>query len=580
MNIKNIFPPLFLKSLADYKLKLTLLVILLMVNTLADGLSVILILPVLQAVFGGTNAEITNEYLRESLVVFDQTIAVAFPQGDKEIVLLVILLSIFLIKTLFGLWSHKLIISFPEDWIKNKREQLMKAYMESEYYFFSSQSHGNLINTIMTDCQLGSSCIKDFLNLISSVLIAIAFIWVLMITNFKITLSLLAITPVFLLISYRYIHTSSREAGMQRIVFYNKIWHQVNQNINGMQKIWTLNLEKKKLEQYSAVLHQLRQLNSREFFKQKAPSVLAPMLIVIILTICILYFKFFSVQDPGSQISIIALFIIISNRLFATFSNISSFYIGFIKGVSNLTNIEATLNEFQNRKRKITGSKISGINGPIIFENVSFKYPDTTPIFENISFKIPYKETTLIVGETGSGKSTLINMIMGFLEPTAGTIKVNGKDIQSYDHRTLLSIFGYVSQDIFLFDESIATNLRYHDATANTETMDLALNKAGLKIETDKFSQGLDTSVGDKGVRLSGGEKQRISIASSFLQNPDIYIFDEPTSALDVETESIVIESLKAIKHNKTTIIISHNLRFKDLVDNVFSINGKRIVVE
>jgi len=301
-------------------------------------------------------------------------------------------------------------------------------------------------------------------------------------------------------------------------------------------------------------------------------------LIVVILTICILYFKFFSAQDPGSQISIIALFVIISNRLFSTFTGMLSHYVGFIKGVSNLADLERTLNEFGKRKRNLTGKKISRIKSPIVFQNVSFNFPGTKLIFDNISFEIPANETTLIVGETGAGKSTLINLILGFLEPVKGSIFVNENDIRLYNQKYYLPRFGYVSQDVFLFDESISANLQYHDVNATTKQMDEALIEAGLRIDTEKFSQRLDTSVGEKGVRLSGGEKQRISIASSFLQNPDVFIFDEPTSALDVHTETIVFESLKRIKNKKTTIIISHNLRFKKLVDNIFSIEEGKIV--
>lgn len=552
----------------------------LLANTLADGMSVILILPVLQAIFGGTNSAITNDFLRESLTLFDNQVANIFPNADKEIILLLILLSVFVIKAVFSLWSYRVIIKFPWDWIKQKKVEMMQAYMESKYHFFTKQSHGSLINTIITDSRLGAACIQDFLNLISNILIALILIFVLLITNFKITLVLILFTPLLFLFTVRFVHTSSKIAGRQRLVLNKDIWNQVNQNLTGMQKIWTLGLEEKRLSRFSNALSRLSNLNSREFFKAKIPSILAPLLIVGILTVCILYFKLLTNQDPAQQISIIALFVVVSNRLFATFSVISSNYIGFIKGVSNLVSLEKALAAFNQNKRNIIGKRITEIKDSILFENVSFKYPDTDLIFKDVSFEIPYKKTTLIIGESGAGKSTLINMILGFLHPTDGKIKLNGEDLMVYDHKHLLSCFGVVSQDIFLFDQSIFTNLQYYDATADAEKMYQALQKAGLKIKKNKFPEDLDTKVGEKGVRLSGGEKQRISIASSFLQDPDVFIFDEPTSALDKDTESLVMESLKAIKGEKTTIIISHNSRFKDLADHIFLIDNGNIIAE
>ncbi len=536
-----------------------------------------MILPALQGILNESSAEIPHDLLRKIMYALDELRRTCFPGADKVVFSFVVLLTMFTLKTVFSMWTYRVIIRFPWKWIKKKKTILMRVFMESEYHFFSRQSHSNLINVIITDCQLGVACIQDFLNLVSNSMLALIYIIVLFIANTEIAILFLLLIPFVVFFNIKCIHKSTKNAGIKRIELNKSLWNQVNQNLTGMIKIWTLRLEEERIRHFGSDLHKLSELNAKEYYKQKIPSILAPNLIVFILLFLILYFKLFFVGKIADQIPFIALFLIISHRLFAIFSLLSSNYMGFIRGIPNIENIEHILGKFRLEKKNRSGKHLQLIKETIKIENLSFRYPDGKLFIENLSLEIPLKTTTLFVGETGSGKSTLIKLLLGFLNPTSGIIKINGENLNSYCQKDLLSNFGYVSQDVILFNDTIANNLRLSNPSATFDQMNKALLNAGLDLGDGKFPDGFETLVGENGIRLSGGEKQRLSIAACFLQDPEIFIFDEPTSALDKETEAIIVESLSRLKGDKTVIIISHSNEVGTYADKVYSLKCGKI---
>ncbi len=200
------------------------------------------------------------------------------------------------------------------------------------------------------------------------------------------------------------------------------------------------------------------------------------------------------------------------------------------------------------------------VSGDVVFDNVSFGYHERQPILNALSLKIPAGKTTAIVGSTGSGKSTLVKLLLRFYEVNAGQITLDGLDLQSLDLRDLRKAIGLVSQDVFLFHGTVAENIAYgtFDATLNE------IKRAAEIAEAHSFIQGLpqgyDTIVGERGQKLSGGQRQRLAIARALLKNPPILILDEATSAVDNETEAAIQKSLEKITKERTVIAIAHRL--------------------
>ncbi|MEB3288876.1 MAG: ABC transporter ATP-binding protein [Leptolyngbya sp.] len=203
---------------------------------------------------------------------------------------------------------------------------------------------------------------------------------------------------------------------------------------------------------------------------------------------------------------------------------------------------------------------VSDIRGDIRFENVSFAYPDRPPVVENLTLKVPAGQTVAIVGSTGSGKSTLVKLLLRFYDVSQGQIVLDGVDIRRINPTDLRRGIGLVSQDVFLFHGTVAENITYGTFDASREAVIQAAKLAEAHGFIQALPQGYDTLVGERGQKLSGGQRQRIAIARAILKNPPILILDEATSAVDNETEAAIQRSLEAITQNRTTIAIAHRL--------------------
>ncbi len=200
------------------------------------------------------------------------------------------------------------------------------------------------------------------------------------------------------------------------------------------------------------------------------------------------------------------------------------------------------------------------VSGEVIFENVSFGYHERQPILTNLSLKVPAGKTTAIVGSTGSGKSTLVKLLLRFYEVNAGHIFLDGLDLQSLTLTDLRKSIGLVSQDVFLFHGTVAENIAYGSFNATIDEITRAANVAEAHDFIMGLPDGYDTIVGERGQKLSGGQRQRLAIARALLKNPPILVLDEATSAVDNETEAAIQKSLEKITKERTVIVIAHRL--------------------
>jgi subfamily B ATP-binding cassette protein MsbA len=218
------------------------------------------------------------------------------------------------------------------------------------------------------------------------------------------------------------------------------------------------------------------------------------------------------------------------------------------------------------------------VTGSIDFENVSFAYEDNRAVLHNLSFRAKKGEVIALVGSSGSGKSTIAGLASGFLNPTNGQVKIDGQDLAKVNLRSFRKHLGVVLQDDFLYEGTIKENILFPRPDATDEEVFIAAKGAYVTEFTDRFDDGLNTLIGERGVKLSGGQRQRISIARALLAQPQIVVLDEATSNLDTESERYIQDSLGILMTNRTTLVIAHRLSTIQKADQILVIEEGKIV--
>lgn len=242
---------------------------------------------------------------------------------------------------------------------------------------------------------------------------------------------------------------------------------------------------------------------------------------------------------------------------------------------------QTRINEFLDEKNTIVSTDVvrDDIHGTVEVENLSFVYPDSgIQALKDVSFQIKEGQTLGIIGTTGSGKSTIANLLMRMYDPTSGLIKIDGNPIDSYPISELRRQIGYVPQDVFLFSDSIGNNIAFGIEKSDPEIIEQAAKDADVYQNIVDFPRGFETMLGERGITLSGGQKQRVSIARAIAKEPRILILDDCLSAVDTKTENVILTALKNIMQNRTSIIISHRVSSAKLADQIIVLDDGMII--
>ena len=394
------------------------------------------------------------------------------------------------------------------------------------------------------------------------------------------TLTLYALTPLPLLaiavfFMARMVHHRSDRLQQQ----YSTLTSRVQEALSGIRVLKAYTREEAEAEAFDEESKEYRARNLNLALVESAwrPSFL---LLVGVSTVIVVWMGGRLVAEGAITIGNIAEYIIYINMMTWPVASLG-FVITMIQRASASV---LRLRTIMNRTPGIddgpqTDPSIQAIKGHITFRDVWYRYEDEDePALRGVSFDLPVDRTLAVVGRTGSGKSTLVRMIPRLLEPDAGTVQIDGHDLQSIPLETLRENMGYVPQDVFLFSDTVANNIAFGDLDADQDEIRRAAAEADLIENVRNFPDGFDTHVGERGITLSGGQKQRTSIARALIRDPRVLIFDDALSAVDTATERNILRSLRARQGRHTLVIVSHRLSAVQEADLILVMERGRVV--
>lgn len=464
-----------------------------------------------------------------------------------------------LLKGLFLFFTRQTIIvtsRFIEYDLKN---EVFAHYQQLDQAFYKRNNTGDLMNRISEDV----SQVRMYLGPAVMYTINLAVLFVLVIssmveTNGELTLLVLAPLPIMSVIIY---YVSKIINKKSELVQQQQSWLStfVQETFSGIRVLKAFQREKEFSREFDNASEEYLNRNmslvrTNAFFM---PTIVMLIGLSTIITIWVGGIKAMNGEITNGNI---AEFVIYVNMLTWPFASV-----GWVTSlVQRAAASQKRINEFLRTEPVIVNGREEpdALEGRIEFDNVSFTYPDSgIEALHDVSFRVDPGETLAIIGHTGSGKSTIANLLCRLYDPTQGTIRFDDKDLREMNLSDMRDSIGYVPQEVFLFSDSIANNISFGmKRTATQEEIEQAAKDADVYHNIVDFPEGFDTRLGERGINLSGGQKQRISIARAIIKDPNLLIFDDCLSAVDTETEEKILNALKRIMKGKTAVIISHRV--------------------
>lgn len=426
--------------------------------------------------------------------------------------------------------------------------------------YFSSKKIGDMMTRVMTDPSNINSIILEIFDMISEIIKVVFFLGIAFYIDFDLTLGVMVVTPILVITVRRYAKRL-KHSGRQRQEALDGLNSKLQETLSGIRVIRAFATEKYEINNFKKKNNNLKKIAVRSArYNAKANSIMEALNYIIIALLLmfsgyrVLRAKSFTPGDFITIIGAISSMYTPARRAITRFNAISV-------NLSSITRVSEILEEMPSIVNKENCIKFENFTDGISFENVDFEYKDNPEkILKNINLDVKKGETVAFVGNSGGGKSTLVNLIPRFFDVSNGSLKIDGIDVRDYEIKSLRKAIGIVPQETFLFSGTILSNIKYSRQDATFEEVVEAAKQANAHEFIENLPDGYDTEIGERGVKLSGGQKQRIAIARAILENPQILILDEATSALDNESEKLVQDALEKLMEGKTTFIIAHRL--------------------
>jgi subfamily B ATP-binding cassette protein MsbA len=425
-------------------------------------------------------------------------------------------------------------------------------------YFDSTQS-GQLISRIMNDAEGIRNLVgTGLVQLVGSILTALISVGVLLYLNWRLTLITMVVLAIFGGI-LAYAFKKLRPIFRERNQINAEVTGRLTESLGGIRIVKAYTAERREELSFARGAHRLFRNIAKSVTGVSAISAFSSLVIGAISVVMIVVGGN-SVMANQMTLGDLFMYIFFTSLMALPIIELTSIGTQITDAFAGLDRIREVMDKATEDEMDATKKSLPNIEGAIRFENVFFEYEAETPVVQGISFAAPAGTTTALVGSSGSGKSTILSLVLNFIQPNKGTISVDGADLQTIKLRDYRRHLGVVLQDNFLFDGTILDNIRFSNPQATFEEIKEVCRVAYCDEFIERFENKYDTIVGERGVKLSGGQRQRIAIARALLADPKILILDEATSSLDSESEALIQEGLNNLRRGRTTFVIAHRL--------------------
>lgn len=509
----------------------------------------------------------------------NQVVDKLLPSNNWQLTLLACggLLIIYFLNAFLGFvvtyWGHMLGINIETD----MRASMFQHLQKLSFRFFDNNKTGHLMSRMSTDLMdIGEMAHHGPEDVVVAIMTLIGAFAVMLYIHAPLALMTFAVVPfmIWIGLSFNRKMTKAIRQMFSDIADFNA---RVENNISGIRVVQAFaneGQEKKLFAVNNARFRVAKLLAYRIIAWSSSISYLMTRLVSLFVLVCGAWFVFHDQLTNGEFVG----FLLLSGILFRPIDKINAVMELYPKGVAGFQRYLEIMDTAPDIADAPDAIEVGRLCGEIRFEKVGFAYENKQQVLSNINLTIQAGETIAFVGPSGAGKTTLCSLLPRFYDVTEGSISVDGLDLRQIQLHSLRKQIGIVQQDVFLFSGTMRENIAYGDLEAAEADIWEAARRAHLKEFIEAQPEGLDTVIGERGVKLSGGQKQRLAIARMFLKNPPILILDEATSALDTETEQIIQQSLAELSEGRTTLVIAHRLATIKNADRIVVVTEQGIV--
>ncbi len=558
-------------------MSLVLMMVLQFIGGIFDLLGVSLILPIVNVLMD--EQSLSN---KKWAIIICNIFNIETTRG-LVIFLLAAIILVYVIKNVYVLVRYWLLYDVTYRFKKALSMRLMRCYMYQDYTFHLENNVAELHRNVVTDIGQFYGFITNILNLLNQAITCIFVGVYLIMIDWKTSVCVIVVLGTFLLIVYNIQKKSQLKLGMENREASAQSNKWMLQSFNGIKEIQVLGREEYFLKHCEEAYDRGMEINKRSNF-----AALVPKPVVEITCVCgllgIIMVRIILGADLTSFVSVLAVFAVAAFKLLPSFNSISALISTMLFEKDSVERVYEDITEMEQlgeRKRYLKSKDDIPFEKSITINNLTYKYPKTDVIIlDDVSFEIKKNQSVGFMGKTGAGKSTLIDVIMGVLPIEHGSVCVDGRNIvDNMDawHR----LVGYIPQSIYLMDDTIRNNVAFGipDDEISQEQIWRALEEAQIADFVRELPDGIDSMIGEHGVRISGGQRQRLGIARALYHNPPVLVFDEATSALDNDTEHALMEAIDGLKGTRTMLIIAHRLHTIENCDVVYEVKGGKVVV-